>query len=339
MAASGNRRARTSSTSWAGDHVSQEKTDLGRGADAGDDRRDRLDLHLHGVLDVDDDLARDGVEQLAELAGHNVHDLLGPVDEVEVATARIGHGGQELLVEVGPDAEGARRDTGRAQVGRDRGQLGGVDDADVRLSIGQDQASVHTLGRQVLLDLLGTGDPATVEVGRAARVDRLKAQQRLLLGPGGREAGADYGLDLLVVGHDAESVPGAEPLEGAFDGVFREADLGPGHGAGAVEDERHVDRRPLGQPGAGAALWRGHLNEHEPAAAVAGADEVAVCLGGEVRGHGATLSAARDSSVSRFGLRGQFVTVTVTWGREKSGGTPPRASGPKSCHNGLYGIR
>jgi hypothetical protein len=62
------------------------------------------------VLDLDGHLAGHGVEQLAELAGHVVGNLLRALDEVEVAAAGIGDGGQQRLVEVLPDSEVAGAD-------------------------------------------------------------------------------------------------------------------------------------------------------------------------------------------------------------------------------------
>lgn len=57
-----------------------------------------------------DDLAGrapgDDLERLADLAGDEVDDLAGRLDQVEVAAARVGHGLQDVLVEVGPDGEG-----------------------------------------------------------------------------------------------------------------------------------------------------------------------------------------------------------------------------------------
>ena len=49
-------------------------------------------------------------EQFAELAREEVGDLLRLLDEVEVATAGLGHPGEKLLIEVSADAECARPD-------------------------------------------------------------------------------------------------------------------------------------------------------------------------------------------------------------------------------------
>ena len=56
--------------------------------------------HQHHLADRD----RQG---LAHLARHEVGDLHGRLDELEVAAAGVGHAAQQGLVEVGADAEGA----------------------------------------------------------------------------------------------------------------------------------------------------------------------------------------------------------------------------------------
>lgn len=67
----------------------------------------------------------------AELAGHGVHDVRRVADEIEVAAAGIGNGVEENLVEVGADAERARRDARDAEVFREGGRLGRLGETDV----------------------------------------------------------------------------------------------------------------------------------------------------------------------------------------------------------------
>lgn len=235
------------------------------------------------MLDLDGHLAGDGVEQLAELAGHVVGDLLRALDEVEMATAGIGDGGQERLVEVGPDAEGARADARGAQVGRKGGQRRRIGDAVVGQAIGQEQAAVDAIRAEVGLDAIGPGGPAAMQVGGAAGVHVLEPQQRLrLIGRAG-EAGGDHGLNPIVVGDDGKPILGRQAGERALDGVLGERQLRPGHGAGPIEDESDVDRGALRRL-AGSLLGRGRPEQDVARGARAGADELAVGAGGE-RGH------------------------------------------------------
>ncbi len=84
---------------------------------------------------------RDDRQQLAQLAPEEVGDLPRVLDEVEVAAPGLGQAAEQPLVEIGADAERARRHAAPPQLGRVAGQLARVGDADVGEAVGQQQAA------------------------------------------------------------------------------------------------------------------------------------------------------------------------------------------------------
>ncbi len=244
------------------DEVADEQPQDARHPYCSRDRREWLDFELRGVLDLDVDLAGYRVEQLAQLAGHVVGDLLRALDEVEVAAAGIGDGGQECLVEVLSDAEGAGADARRTQVGRIRGQRGRIDEADVGQLIGQEQAAVDAVGGEVSLERVGSGGPAAVQVGAAACVDVLERSSAFVL--------------FAVVARQ-------EPTTVSTWSSYR---------PGAVENKGDVDGGPFWLS-CGALFRRGGLDEDVAGGACLGADKGAVGAGGE-RGHSGGASFRRS---------------------------------------------
>jgi hypothetical protein len=102
------------------------------------------------MLDLDGHLARHHIEQLAELAGDVVGNLLRLLDEVEVPAARMADAVSRAR-RSRRDAEGRRTDAGRPQVGGEGGQRGRIGDADVGQPIGQQQGAVDALGGGMLI--------------------------------------------------------------------------------------------------------------------------------------------------------------------------------------------
>jgi hypothetical protein len=77
---------------------------------------ERLDDDRLGRDDVERHLARDNIKGLADLTGDVVGDRRGVGDVVEVAAAGGGHLLQQVLVEVGANAEGGRAHATSAQL-------------------------------------------------------------------------------------------------------------------------------------------------------------------------------------------------------------------------------
>ena len=133
--------------------------------------RDGLDIDAFAGEDFEGDVARDDLEGLPHLARDGVADLGRVRDVVEVAAAGIGELGEQVLIEVGADAERGRRDAAGLEFGGVAGELGRVLDADVGEAVRQQQAAVHALLHQVAGDLLAAAQPATAQVRAAAGVD------------------------------------------------------------------------------------------------------------------------------------------------------------------------
>ena len=213
---------------------------------------ERLDEGAFARVHDDDGLADGRAERLADLARDEVADLGGGLDEVEVAAAGVGHAAQQHLVEVGADAEAGRGDAVVALVRRPPHDLVVVGDPVVRETVGQEQAAADGLARAVLEKLPAADQPAAVEIGAAARLDRFDGpDRRLACLPRGFGA-RDDDLHVLVVRHDGKAVPFAQRPDADQDGVLGAGELLAVHRARAVDDEGEVDgKAPLSRLGLG----------------------------------------------------------------------------------------
>ena len=141
-------------------------------------RADRLDPDVLSGGHLDGDVAGHDLERLADLGRDRIGDLRGVGDVVEMATAGIGKGLQQALVEVVADAEGRGRHAAGAQLGGVTGQLVRVGDPDVGKAVGQEQAAVDATLHEMTGDLFATAQPALAEVRAAARLDRPQLLER-----------------------------------------------------------------------------------------------------------------------------------------------------------------
>ena len=281
------------------------------------ERRERVDADGVGQAQLEDHLAGDDLQGLAHLGGDVVPHLGHVTGVVEVAAAVVGHGLEQRLVEVRPDAERAGGHAPSAEVVGEPGELRRVGHAAVGEAVGEEQDAVDALGLEARGRLLAAGEPARVEVRAVARQDRGQAPGRLAAGLGrGRRAG-HHDLHLVVVGDDREAVLGLEAVDGLEGRLLGERELVvPAHGARAVEHEGEVDGRPaagrVGRDGR-----RRDLDEQEALAAPVGADEAAVGADDEARVDQAVgaVGLGHDGPPSRCGLEARMGRVSGVWCR------------------------
>jgi hypothetical protein len=159
---------------------------------------------------------------------------------VGVAAARVGHSGEELFVEVGPEADGRRRDAVGASTARERDERLRLGDADVREPVGEEQDRAVPVRRRSP-QVLEPAEPAAREVRLPAGLDR---------GDGGVEAALSDRRErpeqthLVVVGGERELVLRAQAPDEPARAALGDGELVAGHRAGAVEHEREPKRRP-----------------------------------------------------------------------------------------------
>ena len=181
------------------------------------------------------------MEQALELLGEDAGRVLGARRVVGAPAAGLGHRGEELLGEVGAEAD--RGGPGASGLGvAGHGHEGGrVLHADVGLPVGEEQDLARPVARGAP-ELLDPLQPAAREVGRAAGRDRGDDREQ---GVVDRRERRDQ-VDVLVVGDERELVGRLEAADQERRGLLGDLELRPGHGPGAVDDEGQVQRRPRG---------------------------------------------------------------------------------------------
>ncbi|MFN8541038.1 MAG: hypothetical protein U0232_26595 [Thermomicrobiales bacterium] len=216
-----------------------------------------------------------------------------------MTTSALSHAVQQLLVEVGPDAEGGGGDAATAQFDGVADQFVRVGEADVGEAVGEEERAGQPAVAEFGLGGRGeaaAGEPAFAERGGAAVAHRAEAQGDVALGGGVHADARGDGLDAVVVDNDGGAVVGRELTDAEGDRALDEVELLPGHRAAAIEDEGEVERLARG-PGV-ARRFRDAQGQAEEAPAALGGQERAVEGGVEGDGgHGA--SWGESSVVSR----------------------------------------
>ena len=190
--------------------------------------------------DLDRHVLRDERHQPLELAREDRGSRVRRGRVVRVPAAGVGHRGEQVLVEVLAEPDRRRADVRRlGPLARHPHERAGVGDADVRQAVGEQQDLPRALAGRApeLLDAL---QPPAGQVRLAARVDRADPRQerRLVDGREGSEQ-----VHVLVVGDQGELVGRREPPDQERGALAGDLELGSGHRARPVDDEREMQRR------------------------------------------------------------------------------------------------
>ena len=221
----------------------------------------------------------DLLEQPVDLRRERGRSGVALLGEVRVAGAAAGQRGEERLVVAQPEADGRRGDAVRTRVGRDRAELVGVEDADVRVAVGDEQERGAALAGDAAR-LLQAAEVAAAEVGRAAGRDaRDQAANGVLVG---QRTGGHGDVDLVVEHDEAEVVGRLEAADEVDQRGLRGLERVAGHRAGAVEH----DLERAGRAGARGLRGRGgELEEDRDLVLGFDGDDVEVERGVEMHVH------------------------------------------------------
>ena len=178
-----------------------------------------------------------------ELLGEALLEVLGALAEVRLPVARVGHLAQERLLEGAAQADRRRRDARLRGLGDLRGDRVLVDQPAVGLAVGEEDHPAGALRARLVEQLPRAGLPS-VEERRAAAGADLRDLRRDRLAVSHRAERLED-VDLVIEDEHRHAVRRAETADQVLRRRLRRGERLAAHRAGAVDDDRQVERGAL----------------------------------------------------------------------------------------------